>query len=733
MAIIQVWSAPSCQAGAECVGVLAPWVSASGSEATGTPAGFRVTVTRDVADRSGIAEGRCLRVVSQSRGEQWWFVSQVADSDGDAAQVQVTAGPLAQLLTVRGLVRSGSTFAFTTGKRTVTDLLNTYVLTNLSDDGLSWLSLGTVDATDTIEIGDLSRTTRAAVLNAIESQTGHTARLRGLYTSNVLTGFALDVVSDLAAGLDTVPLSVGSQIATLQRTRDALRAATVVVPFSAGGDPMEQTAWTVDSTSGSAPAWIVLRDPVSGNPWPVREDDQFIGAYILQTDGTTTAIADARASDSAVQVGAIGTLAAGQTVSIVRDTAGRPVLDITSPSGIAGPRGRLVATAGTRVTDGRRNLVAGPQFSAWASALSATGWAAGGDTTSITPTAGQFTRSFTDAFTGTTNAAYTGGVTYTSIAYTGLTPGRMLLSREILTVAADTAQPFPVTIADSVGIHIVDGTGAGTVTVNSWLAAISYSAGRTITLNSSRKPAAWPSDGVTSLYAAAINRAGSGSALTSSLRRMQSTPVTVLYDTERPYLRAAAGLTWRNRTGGSTTVPGGGIGILDTNTGAYGTLVASQAPSVSIPGAATAHETLATSVLMTATEPYTLALYSADESEFTTFARWASLWLDTDTTSDPMGVLSGSGSNALWHRAQDVLASAAQGTRYVVRGVDLTRLQTENGALALGQSVRLWSELLGVLVTVKIVKLDYDFSATETLNLELGAITPRLTGVTVTL
>jgi len=47
--------------------------------------------------------------------------------------------------------------------------------------------------------------------------------------------------------------------------------------------------------------------------------------------------------------------------------------------------------------------------------------------------------------------------------------------------------------------------------------------------------------------------------------------------------------------------------------------------------------------------------------------------------------------------------------------------------------VRLRSELLGVDATVKIVKLDYDFAATESLNLELGAITPRLTGVTVSL
>jgi hypothetical protein len=61
------------------------------------------------------------------------------------------------------------------------------------------------------------------------------------------------------------------------------------------------------------------------------------------------------------------------------------------------------------------------------------------------------------------------------------------------------------------------------------------------------------------------------------------------------------------------------------------------------------------------------------------------------------------------------------------------RLQQEHGTLALGQMVRLRSDLLGLDATVKIVKLDYDFTATESLSLELGSITPRLTGVTVSL
>ena len=105
-AILQLWDAPSCEPGAVCLGVLAPWVSATGSEAVGTPAALRVVVPREVADAAGVSDGQCIRVVSQSRGEQWWVVQQVTDSDGDAGAVTVTAGPLRTLLTVRGLVRT---------------------------------------------------------------------------------------------------------------------------------------------------------------------------------------------------------------------------------------------------------------------------------------------------------------------------------------------------------------------------------------------------------------------------------------------------------------------------------------------------------------------------------------------------------------------------------------------------------------------------------------------------
>jgi hypothetical protein len=145
---------------------------------------------------------------------------------------------------------------------------------------------------------------------------------------------------------------------------------------------------------------------------------------------------------------------------------------------------------------------------------------------------------------------------------------------------------------------------------------------------------------------------------------------------------------------------------------------------------------------MTAALTVRAALYSASSLTPTgaalstsgmTYARWVSMWLAASATETPMGVVIGSGSNAMWHRAQDVLQTTATGTRYAVQGLDLDRLVSEVGALSLGQRVRLRAPRIGVDATVVIVKLDYDFAQTETLSAELGVIVPRLTQATVEL
>ncbi len=727
MAILQVWSAPSCQSGAVCFGALPNWLAAGGSEAQGTAPAFRVTVSRAVADAASVAEGRCLRVLSESRGEQWWFITQVADADGDAGVVQITAGSLKQLLAVRGFVRDVDTFQFAAGARSPAELLSTYVLTNLADDGLSWLTLGTDEFALPIPAGNLDRVTRGGVVDLIEQQTGYTVVLRPVYTGLALTSFALDVIADVGATLDTVTLSVGAQLSGLQRTRDALKAATVAVPFDSTGQPMGQTVWVVDSTSGTAPAWIVLRDTNVFSPYPIQEDDQFIGAYLVQSDGTATIIADSRVSDSAVQVASVGSLTAGALVTIARDTTGRPLLEITSPSGVSGSRGRLVASVATTVTERRRNLANYGTFEAWTSATAAAGWQTGGDTSGGTPQIGRVPRGLVNTFDGTTSVAYTGGVTYTSLSYTGSTTGKVLLSRERVLVTSGGFD-FTVTVADSVGIHVVDGTGAGSFAVQSFTPAVTHAVGRPLSLDATRKPSSYPDDGVSLTNVAHIWNTGTANPPVAATRRLQSVPITVLYDAALPYVRAAVGCSYRSSEFAAPNP--GAIALINTASGAYGAMLATTVSAATVSAAGTTHETLTANALLTANTTVALACYNLNPNNASLLVRWASLWIDENTSGPAMGALYGSGSNALWHRAQQVLKGVGQGTRYTATGVDLAHLLDHAAPLALGQMVRIRSERLGVDAEVKIVKLDYRFDQTETLNLELGTITPRLTGVT---
>jgi len=742
-AILQLWDAPSCEPGAVCLGSLAPWQSATGSESLGTPAALRVTIPREVADAVGVADGQCIRVVSQSRGEQWWVVQQVSDGDGGsgASSVTITAGPLRTLLTVRGLVRTttaGSpSYRFTPGEATVTTLLNTLVLTNLADDGLTWLSLGTIDATAAINIGPIDRVTRAGVLDLIERSTGHTARLRGLYTSGVLTGFAIDVVDDIAAGLDTVPLAVGAGIAQMTRTRDALRAATVALPFSASGDPMEACEWVIDSVTGAGPAWVALRDPDAGLPFPIREDDQLNGYRVMQRDNTQTAITDSRASDSAVEVATVGTLAAGQRVTIL--TAGGVLApqSVTSPSGLTGSRGILTGTVATSTTDPRRNLVANPVMATWTSLTAATDWASGGGGTAIEFQ--RYPRNTPTTWTANVNQDLNFGTNYTTVAFTGATANSVIYLGEVITV---TLPGWAVPISTTATVQ-ADGSGAGTLTVASFSPPATALLGTaTMALDSvatdARRPTVFADDGP---IGGDVMRLGFGTWPSTfpplnSDRRVQNTPMTIPFDAARPYLHLRAAFTvkeYMNADLVAGLLPK--VALIDT-VGVNGTIRASGEAAGTVPAYSTTQTEASCVFQMTATLAIRAALYSAITQNVSaggmTFARWVSMWLSASVT-DTMGATAGSGSNAMWHRAQDVLETTATGTRYAVQGLDLERLVSEVGALSLGQRVRLRAPRIGVDATVVIVKLDYDFAQTETLSAELGVITPRLTQATVEL
>jgi len=726
-AIVQVWSAPSCEAGAICFGSLTPWVSCTGSEAVGTAPSLQVSVPRHVADEASVQDGLCLRVLSQSRGEQWWYVTGVADSDGDAALVQITAAPLRHLLTVRGLVRDGATFAFQPPRLSPAAVITTYVLANLAADSLSWLSLGTMDFTDGIELGTLDRVTRTGVLERLEQATGGTAVLRPVTSGGVLTGFAVDLLADPAAALSTVLLAPGANISALSRVRESTRTATAAVPFGSNGRAMQQTAWIIDSIAGTTPAWLLLRDPASGNPWPVREDDQLNTYYVQRLGGTQAQITDSRAVDSAVQIATVGSFVAGDTVTLVQNTDGDPIVELTSPAAIASGRGRLVGTVDVATAIVERNYVLNPLVDTWTSNTAPTGYTTQG-------TIGRYART---AVT-TTHAVNLDGahaMSDTTIYLKNGPVGARLYAGEQIVVGSPAIIDTSLTGGVGAGVYEFDSNGKVTVQVATGLSsAASDGDPVTLTFNGTlgpRRPASFPVDG----GSASLARLVAGGVF-SAPGYLRSTGASIIVPSGRTVqINASAGVTVTRV--GSLGTAASFPSLLLINTGSGTTLATTAWPSV--PAAnSTVHQTLTVSTTLSSTTSVAAQVQSGSTVTYGPSStslqwqgvRWLSLWIGEGTGVE---ALSGSASNALWHRAQDVLQGEGTGTRYTVRGVDLDRLQSETGALQLGQRVRLRSALLGVDATVRIVKLDYDFAQTESLNLELGVIAPRLSAVTVSL
>lgn len=353
--ILQLWSAPKCQTGAQPLAALPASVSGSITESLGGNESGTITLDTETATAAGLSEGRILRAVLPLRGVQEWVITQVSDSI-PGTTVTATLGPLRQLLALRGFVRettaATTTLTFRPDPLTVSELLTRYVLTNLAADGLEWLSLGTIEYTDRIDPGTFSAVRRGELLTLIERITGYEVVLRRLDGD---AGYAIDVVAQRGSAVPTALLEVPGTALQISRTRDLANGATAVLPVGDDERPMGEVDWTGGAAIGTGPYWIPLTDPAGGAP-PIREDGQFAGTYLLLADGTTLPITTTRASDSAVQVAMLGTYTTGQRVLLVENSQRRPVSLIPSPSALAEARGLVVARVSAKGARYERTL-----------------------------------------------------------------------------------------------------------------------------------------------------------------------------------------------------------------------------------------------------------------------------------------------------------------------------------------------------------------------------------------
>lgn len=367
--VLQVWSGPRCDPSAYPLAAIPPLTqirlveTIAGSDDAGT-----LTLPRTLALACGVSEGRVLRAWWPARGTMEWPILRVSDSDpGDLTSV--TLGTMRAILAWRDMARVLGARAvvteFAAMSGTVADVLAQRVLTNLAEDGLSWLSAGVIETSAVYPWPTQSSVRRGEVLTLIEQVTGHEVRLRALAGD---TGYAIDVLASLGGDAETRLVSVPWQ--TISRTRDLLQAATEVLPVGEDGQRMGEVDWVGGAAIGSGPYWIPLTDPTGGEA-PIQEDGQCAGALLALPDGSTLPVLATRASDSAVQVAALGTYSTGQRVLFWESATGRPLSRLTSPSAIA-ERGVVSAEVRVKGARAERTLNPNPDF-----ALGVIGWTPG--------------------------------------------------------------------------------------------------------------------------------------------------------------------------------------------------------------------------------------------------------------------------------------------------------------------------------------------------------------------
>ncbi len=404
--VLQVWSGPRCDPSAYPLAAIPPLTqirlveTIAGSDDAGT-----LTLPRTLALACGVSEGRVLRAWWPGRDVIEWVILRVADSD-PGGTTSVTLASMRALLAWRGDVRRLDAVSVSTDlpafSGTVADLLTARALTNLAEDRLTWLQVGTMGTAAVHSWPAQAAIRRGEVLTLIEQVTGYEVALRPLAGD---AGYAIDVLERIGDDLETRLVSVPWQ--SIGRTRDLLQAATEVIPSGEDGQPMGEVDWLGGVASG---LWIPLTDP-DGGPPPIREDHQCEGTYLGLPDGSALTVLETRASDSAVRVEAIGSYSTGQHVCFWETPTGRPLSRLTAPAArTERDVSALVSVQGARA---ERTLNANPDF-----ALGVTGWTPGTAGTVIAREDFGVTRTFA------ADGARSGGTgTGTPFTVDGLPPG----------------------------------------------------------------------------------------------------------------------------------------------------------------------------------------------------------------------------------------------------------------------------------------------------------------------
>ncbi len=317
-----------------------------------------LTVPWDSAWLASATLRRVLRVTDASNRVTEWRIKSIDDSkgEGDTTVTVIGQPPIIDLSTLGYLSwTTGGRTWFNNGgdNATSAQFIESWILPWLTDEGVTWIDIGTVDPDDRFSLA----WDRWQVMNAVQEMASRTNCEFDL-RRNGDTNYLLDIVNARGSSAAQVLLRVDRNMVTLSRQRRADTLKTVIVPVGAvpSGDVevagIDYNTWEVMSISGAGPYTVVLSDPQGGDG-PIGYDNQFSSAgvgYLLYRDATLHQITASSASAQSVTVASVTNLSVGDYVEIRKNSSGDFLKELTNPTSVA-TYGRVVAT--TEVQDGR--------------------------------------------------------------------------------------------------------------------------------------------------------------------------------------------------------------------------------------------------------------------------------------------------------------------------------------------------------------------------------------------
>lgn len=718
---------------------------------SGAPVGELIVVAGQYSDQLDNTDAISLTIQHDARvAVELRYVLRVTDGGGVVREYRIQArgrtlangqrtvkgiSVLADLA-ASGLVRTvtgGATTYDIGGRYTPTEFVDTFVLANLSADGLSWLARGTIDFTayETITAPNTGWT-RLEWLRQIANKTGGELRLR----RNGSTSYLIDLVTQVGSAAAAVPIALGKNLLALQEDIDDGELATAITvqgstetgataPASIG-----ENAWVLGTIPGSG-YWIPLTDP-GGGAGPVAFASQFgtaagsQAAYLLRSDGGTTQITDSRITpDNAVLVAAATGLTAGHHVQLVADASATRLTELRAPGVKRLHRVDTLADA-----RGERNLLRNGLLLNWTDAFTPQLWTAQGGTMEV----GEYRRAELATHSGiVVNGAHSAGAG--GIAFRNAPANARFYSNEYFVVGA---APYRVgnIVAEA------NGSGAGSIVFASGTLPSPLADGDPITFFGAEPTRPSPSGYPTERDANNLMRmlsAGGGAAPPSATQvRMQSEAFTVKYLAgELAQLNASAACTCVNGTGATVGNLDSGPAITESLAAAVtrilpGMMIRNQtgparlawsAMAASLAAGATRHETITCSATLSADTTVDVCLLGTATSLFSAF-RWVTLWLGPTSGVEPYP---GSWGNRLWQRGNRALLARTLGSRQLrvslvdlsaAAGYSITREQ-----LVLGGTIPL--EDLGV--SVRSVGIVYSVENPLDVDVLLDSRPTRLT------